>query len=84
MGDDESHSPIRPNRELTEINVSSMDITDLRNTKDMLSKKTETFPSSKITAISILTGSIAHDFNNILTAIIGYSEMIRLDFQQDR
>jgi PAS domain S-box-containing protein len=31
----------------------------------------------KMEAIGTLAGGIAHDFNNILTAVIGYAEMIR-------
>jgi signal transduction histidine kinase/CheY-like chemotaxis protein len=30
----------------------------------------------KMDAVGILAGGVAHDFNNILTAILGYSEMI--------
>ncbi|MDK9706039.1 MAG: PocR ligand-binding domain-containing protein [Desulforhopalus sp.] len=33
----------------------------------------------KMEAIGTLAGGIAHDFNNILSAVIGYSEMIRDD-----
>lgn len=32
--------------------------------------------SQKISAVGQLTGSIAHDFNNMLTAIIGYSDLL--------
>jgi len=34
-------------------------------------------------AIGELAGGIAHDFNNILTAIIGYSEIILLRMEKD-
>jgi PAS domain S-box-containing protein len=37
----------------------------------------------KMEAIGTLAGGIAHDFNNILSAIIGYSEMIRDDCPAD-
>lgn len=32
--------------------------------------------SQKISAVGQLTGSIAHDFNNMLTSIIGYSDLL--------
>jgi PAS domain S-box-containing protein len=35
--------------------------------------------SQKIEAMGTLAGGIAHDFNNILTAIIGFSEMVEED-----
>ncbi len=36
--------------------------------------------SFNIDAVGTLAGGIAHDFNNILTPIMGYSEILRLDF----
>ena len=36
--------------------------------------------SFNMEAIGTLAGGIAHDFNNILTPILGYSEILRLDF----
>ncbi|MFZ5763523.1 MAG: response regulator [Thermodesulfobacteriota bacterium] len=35
--------------------------------------------AQKMEAIGTLAGGIAHDFNNILTAIIGYAELLRYD-----
>ncbi len=37
----------------------------------------------KMEAIGTLSGGIAHDFNNILTAIIGYSNILKLKLKQD-
>ncbi len=40
--------------------------------------------SQKMEAIGTLAGGIAHDFNNILTPIIGYLELARLQAGEDR
>ncbi len=37
----------------------------------------------KMEAIGTLSGGIAHDFNNFLTAIIGYSNILKLKLRQD-
>ncbi len=39
--------------------------------------------TQKMEAIGTLAGGVAHDFNNVLTPIMGYTEIIRLKMQQD-
>ena len=39
--------------------------------------------TQKMEAIGTLAGGVAHDFNNVLTPIMGYSEIIRLKLEQD-
>ncbi len=39
--------------------------------------------TQKMEAIGTLAGGVAHDFNNVLTPIIGYTEIIRLKLTQD-
>jgi signal transduction histidine kinase len=39
--------------------------------------------AQKMEAIGTLAGGIAHDFNNILAAIIGYTELVRMDLAED-
>jgi PAS domain S-box-containing protein len=39
--------------------------------------------AQKMEAISTLSGGIAHDFNNILTAIIGYTNILKLKLNPD-
>lgn len=40
--------------------------------------------TQKMEAIGTLAGGVAHDFNNVLTPIMGYTEIIRLKLKQDR
>ncbi|MBT8363462.1 MAG: cache domain-containing protein [Deltaproteobacteria bacterium] len=39
--------------------------------------------AQKMEAIGTLAGGIAHDFNNVLSAIIGYTELVLIDIPQD-
>lgn len=34
-------------------------------------------------ALGVMAGGVAHDFNNILTAIIGFSELLKYDVEED-
>jgi signal transduction histidine kinase/ActR/RegA family two-component response regulator len=50
-----------------------IDTTELENLKEKLKH------SHKMESIGVLAGGIVHDFNNILGAIMGYSEMTMMD-----
>lgn len=53
------------------------DITEHRKLEAQLQQ------SQKMEAVGTLTGGIAHDFNNILTAIIGYGNILKMKLEQE-
>ncbi|MCC5790556.1 MAG: PAS domain S-box protein [Opitutales bacterium] len=57
--------------------ASGVDITDKKKAEEELRKK------EKLESISLLVGGVAHDFNNILTALIGNISLAKFDSSGD-
>ena len=53
------------------------DVTDKRQLEQQL------FQAKKMESIGLLAGGVAHDFNNILTTISGYAELMLMDLDKD-
>ncbi len=71
-----TESPIRNERgHITGISSIARDITDRKKMENQL------LQSQKMEAVGRLAGGVAHDFNNILTAILGYSDLLLAQVQ---
>jgi signal transduction histidine kinase len=56
--------------------VSELDVTDLRMTEDARKQLEEQFlQAQKMESIGRLAGGVAHDINNMLTPVLGYTEL---------
>jgi PAS domain S-box-containing protein len=64
--------------------VLAHDVTERLATEEALRKSEEQLRlSQKLEAVGRLAGGVAHDFNNILTAIIGYSDLTLRSLKND-
>jgi len=61
-----------------------IDITDLRQSEEEKQRLgAQLFQAQKMEAVGQLAGGIAHEFNNILTAILGYAHLLKKNMPAD-
>ncbi len=59
------------------------DVTDKRNLEESrLKLENQLIQAQKMESVGHLAGGIAHDFNNMLTPILGYAEILKLQFPE--
>ncbi|MBZ5535004.1 MAG: PAS domain S-box protein [Acidobacteriia bacterium] len=72
-----SSRPIRQGKETVGVQVIARDVTERRALEEELQH------SQKMDAVGRLAGGMAHDFNNILTTITGYSNLLAMQFNKE-
>ncbi|MEK7309663.1 MAG: ATP-binding protein, partial [Planctomycetota bacterium] len=77
-------SPIRENNNIVAVTVISTDITARKKTEAEIKKVQEQLIHiQKMEAMGRLVGGVAHDFNNIVQVVIGYSDLLLADTPKD-
>ncbi len=74
---------VKMDRGKTGIMIISRDITArVLAEREKNALQEQLFQAQKLESIGRLAGGIAHDFNNILTGIMGYAELLKLQFPE--
>jgi len=69
-----------PDGSISEITGVAQDITAERQAEEVRERlETQLHQSQKMEALGSLAGGVAHEFNNMLGAIIGYTELARME-----
>jgi PAS domain S-box-containing protein len=72
---DTTYAPLRDARgEIIGIIGASFDVTDQKKLEEQF------LQAQKMEAVGRLAGGVAHDFNNLITAILGYADLVQESF----
>ncbi len=67
----------------TTFSGESMSLVYLRDVTERRSLEAQLLHAQKMEAVGQLAGGVAHDFNNILTAVIGYGSLLHMKMRED-
>jgi len=59
-------------------------IETLEDITERISLEAQLLQSQKMESVGILAGGVAHDFNNVLTVISGYADLLQLNLEDDQ
>jgi PAS domain S-box-containing protein len=76
--------PVVKNQKVVNVISILRDITGRKESEaEKVNLEAQLLQAQKMEAIGQLAGGVAHDFNNILTTIIGYGDLLRMKMEKD-